>query len=308
MPAELITNLRHTTLVLFAAVLLLMGKALHAEDSGSVVPREAKRLLISLPEQKNLEMAFIPSGAFIMGSHSIETNRDADEYPHRVNITKPFWMGIYEITQEQYQAVMGTNPSFFQNGGDYPVENISWFEAKEFCDKLNRNQDIPRPAGYHFDLPTEAQWEYACRAGTTTAYHWGNSLNGDKANCDGNYPYGSTTTGTYRKQTTPVGHFQNPNPWGLHDMHGNVWEWTRDHALWQNAAILTGNYNSDQIDPVCTHGDERIYRGGGWANCARTCRAAYRRSRAPENRFFNIGMRLALVPDEDAPKPATGRE
>ena len=277
----------------FVMVVLWTICSVYGQNSATA----AEAIKIQIADGVFLEMARISAGTFMMGSPSTELNRDDDETLHEVTLTRDFWIGIYEVTQEQYEAVMNVNPSHFKEGGNYPVECISWNDAKEFCQKLNENSQILRPEGYHFDLPSEAQWEYACRAGTHTAFYWGNTLNGDKANCDGEFPYGTSTSGPYLKKTTPVGKYKNPNPWGLFDTHGNVWEWTLDHAVWQNASVRTRNYDGPQTNPLCTHGNERIYRGGGWVNYSRACRAAYRRCREPIDTFFDIGMRLALVAD-----------
>ena len=282
-------------MTLISIILLAMTAMVFSQEA---TLSERPRFTVMLPHGVALEMVNIPAGTFTMGSPLNEPNRDDDEQPHEVTLTQEFWLGVYEVTQEQYLAVIGKNPSWFPDGGNFPVENITWNEAKEFCEALNNNPEITRPEGFRFDLPTEAQWEYACRAGTNTPFFWGNTLNADRANCDGKYPYGTSTQGVYLKRTTRVGHYHNPNPWGLYDMHGNVWEWTRDHAFWQNAAIKTGNYDKPQTDPYCTHGEERIYRGGAWTNYCRACRSAYRRCRTPDNRYFNIGIRVALVKEE----------
>ncbi|MDO4575234.1 MAG: formylglycine-generating enzyme family protein [Planctomycetia bacterium] len=168
-----------------------------------------------------VEFAFrwCPAGCFMMGSPSSELGRDDDETQHRVTLTKGFWMLETEVTQAMWESVMGDNPSYFK-GSNLPVEKVSWDDCQKFCQKL-------RSQGLNVQLPTEAQWEYACRAGTTTPFSFGSTLNGDKANCDGNYPYGASTEGTYLKKTAPVGSY-SPNAWGLYDMHGNVYEWCAD--------------------------------------------------------------------------------
>ena len=151
-----------------------------------------------------------------MGSPPGESGRFDDETQHRVTLTEGFWMAKTEVTQKQWKSVMGNNPSHFQ-GDNLPVECVSWDDCVEFC----------RKAGHGLQLPTEAQWEYACRAGSETPYFWGNALNGDRANCNGNYPCGTTVKGPYKEKTTPVGSYQ-ANAWGLYDMHGNVREWCAD--------------------------------------------------------------------------------
>ncbi len=239
---------------------------------------------VSLPGGVKLEMVRIPAGSFTMGSPSGEPGRESDEKTHRVALTKDFWLGKYEVTQAQWQAVMGNNPSEFKKGGNYPVEQVSWDDAMAFCRKLN--DAGLAPSGWRFDLPTEAQWEYACRAGTTTAFHFGTSLNGTEANCDGNYPYGTSTKGPFLMATCPVGKYR-PNAWGLYDMHGNVWEWCSD---WY------GDYGGDATDPVGPKsGQRRVYRGGSWCLGASYCRAAGRSMYYPADYSLDLGFRLALV-------------
>ncbi len=182
-------------------------------------------------------MVWIPCGRFTMGSPESEPARYSNETQHEVTISRGFWMGKYEVTQAEYQAVMGSNPSYFQ-GANLPVETVSWHDAVAYCAALTaREQAAGRlPAGYVYRLPTEAQWEYACRAGTTTPFHYGNALRSGMANFDGRYEYppcGSdyygcyNPGGTYLGRTTSVGSYA-PNAWGFYDMHGNVWEWCAD--------------------------------------------------------------------------------
>src|SRR5205085_11701074 len=172
-----------------------------------------------MQSRAGVEFVWILAGSFMMGSE----NGDSDEKPaHRVTISEGFYMGKYEVTQAQWQAVMGNNPSNFKGCDNCPVEQVSWDDAVSFIAKLNAQND-----GYTYRLPTEAEWEYACRAGTTTAFAFGDSLSSEQANFDGDYPYGGAPKGVYRQKTTSVGRFQ-PNAWGLYDMHGNVWEWCED--------------------------------------------------------------------------------
>src|SRR5262249_47079270 len=143
-----------------------------------------------------------------------------DETLHRVTLTQGFHLGVHQVTQAQWQAIMGNNPSNF-TGNDRPVEMVSWNDCVDFCKRLGEK------TGMWFRLPTEAEWEYACRAGTTTPFHFGETISTDQANYDGNYTYGNGTRGVYRKRTKPAGSFP-ANAWGLHEMHGNVWEWCQD--------------------------------------------------------------------------------
>ena len=176
---------------------------------------------------------------------------------------------------------MGSNPSEFK-GDSNPVENVSWNDCQEFVRKVN--DAARRQFGGSARLPTEAEWEYACRAGTTTAYCWGNALNGDRANCNGNYPCGTTAKGPYRERTVPLGSYQ-PNAWGFCDMHGNVWELCQDWC---------GDYPVNSVtDPQgSASGDTRVWRGGSWRNGARYCRSAYRCRGYPDNRYYYCGFRL----------------
>lgn len=176
--------------------------------------------LISNNSAAAIEMVEIPAGSFLMGSPTSEESHFASESPQHKVTLKTFWMSKFPITQAQWVMVMGDNPSHFK-GEDLPVECVSWHDAMEFCRRLSEQ------TGHIYALPSEAQWEYACRAGTTTPFHFGNTITPNQANYDGNCTYGSGPQGEYRRRTTPVGMFP-PNDWGLHDMHGNVWEWCLD--------------------------------------------------------------------------------
>ncbi len=232
-----------------------------------------------------IEMVWCPAGEFLMGSPAGEKGRDDDEKQHRMKLTRGFWLAKTETTQGQWQGAMGSNPSEFK-GADLPVETVSWEDAQGWLGKMNGKH--PLPEGWKWELPTEAQWEYACRAGTETVYSFGNVLNGKEANCDGNYPYGTGAKGPYLEKTAKVGSYA-ANAWGLHDMHGNVWEWCRD---WY------GDYPSGAAtDPTgASSGAHRVNRGGGWFDDAARCRSAYRNRDAPGGRSFNLGFRPALVP------------
>ena len=228
-----------------------------------------------------MEMIYVAPGSFTMGSPESEDGHEDDETQHRVTLTKGYWLGKYEVTQRQWESVMEENPSCFK-GPDRPVENVSLEDCQRFIAKVDA--EARRQFGGEARLPTEAEWEYACRAGTTTAYSWGNALNGDKANCDGNYPCGTTVKGRYREETADVGSY-SPNDWGFYDMHGNVREWCSD---WH------GSYGGDATDPTgAASGDYRVLRGGGWINYARNCRSASRDGSWPGDRDNNFGFRLA---------------
>ena len=246
----------------------------------------SKNMTIPLSDTVSLDMIWIEPGTFTMGSPSDELGRDSDETQHQVTLTRGYWLGKYEVTQAQYEAVMGTNPSYFK-GADFPVEKVSWYNAMDFCAKLT---DIERaagrlPEGYEYTLPTEAQWEYACRAETTTALNSGKNLS-DKNKCPemdevGWYEYNSDST------THPVGQ-KMPNAWGLYDMHGNVFEWCLD---WY------GSYPSSAVtDPKgSSSGSYRVIRGGSWNFNAYSCRSAYRFDSTPSDFNRNYyGFRVAL--------------
>ncbi|HEX7378460.1 MAG TPA: SUMF1/EgtB/PvdO family nonheme iron enzyme, partial [Pirellulales bacterium] len=186
-----------------------------------------------------MKLTLIPAGEFMMGSPDSEEGWSKDEGPrHRVRITKPFYLGVYEVTQAEYERVMGENPSYFSSGGDgassvsglntgrFPVESVSWEDAVAFCGKLSDFAG-ERAAGRRYRLPTEAEWEYACREGATTPFSFGSQLNGREANCAGNYPYGTTEKGPLLERTTTVGSYR-ANAFGLFDMHGNALEWCAD--------------------------------------------------------------------------------
>ncbi|MBP5320902.1 MAG: formylglycine-generating enzyme family protein [Kiritimatiellae bacterium] len=223
-----------------------------------------------------MRFRWCPPGSFMMGSPKTEPGRRDDEVRHQVTLTKGFWMGETEVTQKQWMSVMGENPSRFKGDG-LPVEQVSWEDCQRFVTKVNRE------LGFGLRLPTEAEWEYACRAGTVTAYSWGNILNGDKANCDGRHPYGTDTEGRYLERTVPVESYA-PNVWGLYDMHGNVLEWCSD---WY------GDYPAGSVtDPTGpASGDFRVLRGGGWHSYAGSCRSASRYWNLPGFRI-NHGFRL----------------
>lgn len=227
----------------------------------------------TLSKSVSLEMVSIPSGSFVMGASEDEENSNADERPqHLVNVPA-FFMGKYPITQAQYEAVMGTNPSDFKDKPDSPsrpVENVSWEDAQAFCKKLS---ELTKRE-YH--LPSEAQWEYACRAGTTTPFHFGETISTELANYNGNYTYGIGEKGEYREETTPVGYFKVANEFGLYDMHGNVYEWCEDdwHENYEGAPTDGRAW----IDAKSKEGNKTLHslRGGSWFSNPLYCRSAYR--------------------------------
>ena len=234
-----------------------------------------------LPGGAKMEMIYCSPGEFVMGSPASEDGRLNREVQHHVRLTKGFWLGKYPVTQKQWQSVMGCNPSRFTGNGCLPVDCVSWDMCKEFVGKVSAS--TWQQLGGEARFPTEAEWEYACRAGTTTAYCWGDSLNGDKANCDGSHPCGTVIKGTYLKETTPVGYY-DANAWGFYDMHGNVSEWCAD---WYS------DYSGDIVDPIGpASGVERVLRGGSWNLYASSSRSAWRFNLKPNIRCESFGFRL----------------
>ncbi|MBP8130670.1 MAG: SUMF1/EgtB/PvdO family nonheme iron enzyme [Candidatus Hydrogenedentes bacterium] len=232
-----------------------------------------------------LELVWIPPGTFTMGSPESEAGRDNDETQHQVTLSKGFWLGKYEVTQGQWERVMGSNPSTFEGDPRLPVETVSWEDCQEFLDKLNG-----RVSGGGFRLPTEAQWEYACRAGTATPFHFGQTISTEQANYDGNYTYGNGREGVYRERTVVVGSFPS-NAWGLHDMHGNIWEWCSD---WYDSDFYA---KSPARDPENTaKSGARVLRGGSWYSNPWYCRSAIRDRVNPSNRDSTWGFRVVRVP------------
>jgi formylglycine-generating enzyme required for sulfatase activity len=245
----------------------------------------AKELTVDLGKGVKLEMILIPAGEFMMGSPDSDKGGFHSEKPqHRVRITKPFYLGTFLVTQEQWETVMGKNPSHFK-GPKNPVEMISWDDCQQFLGKLNAK--VGSGAG-KFQLPSEAQWEYACRAGSTTRYCFG-----DDEEQLGDYAwYGENSDG----KTHPVGE-KKPNAWGLYDMYGNVWEWCQDRY---------GYYKESPVDDPSgsTGGWGRVGRGGGWNRPAGFCRSAFRSYDEPGFRSDNLGFRVSLVPAPASAVPA----
>lgn len=248
---------------------------------------------VHLVSSLTMKLQLIPPGSFEMGAADGEQDARDDEKPrHAVTITKPFYLGTFEVTQAEYQAIAADAPSSFkefagENTGRFPVETVSWDDAQAFCVRLTADFRAAGGRGM-FTLPTEAQWEYACRAGTTTPFHFGTVLNGLQANCDGNFPYGTAQKGNYLKRTCQVGSYP-PNSWGLHDMHGSVWEWCQD---WYQEDYYRLKENKDPYNP---NGDSaRVLRGGSWLSVSNLCRAAARSKNGPRDRYECHGFRVVL--------------
>jgi formylglycine-generating enzyme required for sulfatase activity len=228
----------------------------------------------------SLDLVAIPGGSFMMGDrwHS-------DEQPlHEVTVP-PFYLGKYPITQAQYRSIMGGN-ALADGAGDLPIERVNWHEAIAFCQKLSQQ------TGNHYSLPSEAQWEYACRANSNTPFCYGETITTDLVNYNGDYPFGGAPKGENRERVTPVGSFA-PNAFGLYDLHGNVWEWCLDeyHPNYQGAPTDGSDWSESQT--VATN-QKRVMRGGAWDYVARGCRSAVRCSLDPNLRVAGCGFRVAL--------------
>ncbi len=241
-------------------------------------------------QMKNLvgiEFVRVSRGEFMMGSNKVENEKPA----HKVVITNGFWLGRYEISIGEWKAVMGDIPpdmkridAKFSESDRQPVIYVSWDDAQEFITKLNAAND-----GFLYRLPTEAEWEYAARAGTTTEFAFGNDLSSIQANFDGRFPFGNAAKGTFLEKTATVGSYQT-NAWGLYDMHGNVLEWCQD---WYDAGYYAKSPTNDPTGSVS--GTMRIVRGGAWFYAANYQRSAFRRSNLPTFRGNVIGFRLVAA-------------
>jgi formylglycine-generating enzyme required for sulfatase activity len=278
------------TLVAFAIAMMVVLTTTHGQRKSGVrrkstPPKENAQSRAGRSYEENingtvLEMVLIPAGTFLMGSPDSEEQRGSEEGPqHQVSVPQ-FYMGKYEVTQAQWRAVMGKNPSWFK-GDNLPVEQVSGDDAEKFCKQLSEL------TGKEYRLPTEAEWEYACRAGTTTPFAFGSSLSSNQANFAGDNPYGRAVKGVDRRKTTPVGSFQ-PNAWGLYDMHGNVWEWCQD--TWHES------YDGAPTDGSAWERDAKPYRmvrGGSWDTSGVTLRSAYRHWISPYNDLWStFGFRV----------------
>jgi uncharacterized protein (TIGR02996 family) len=262
----------------------------------------------TLTNAVGMQLALIPAGRFRMGSPDSEADRSDDEGPvHEVAITQPFFLGVYPVTQGEYQRVMGSNPSHFSKSGGgkakvkkldtqrFPVESVSWEDAGEFCRRLS---ELPEEcaAGRAYRLPSEAEWEYSCRGGALSyqTFHLGDSLSSTQANFNGNYPYGQAKKGPFVERPTLVGQYQ-PNGFGLFDMHGNVWEWCAD---WYGDDYYRSSLAEDPQGPAS--GGGRVLRGGSWVDDGWGCRRAGRYDSAPGNRGLGYGFRVVLVAPQDS--------
>ncbi|GBU27110.1 hypothetical protein R84B8_00633 [Treponema sp. R8-4-B8] len=276
--------------------------------------------IITITSDTGIEMVSIPAGTFTMGSPANEPNHYSEETQHSVTLSG-FSMSKYQVTQKQYQAVMGAGEDRSDNtygkGDNYPIYSVNWYDAIVFCNKLSVMEGLDPvysiggstdPANWGaiptssnstwnsavmdrskngYRLPTEAEWEYACRAGTITPFNTGDNITTDQANYNGNYPYNGNAAGIYREKTTPVGSFA-ANAWGLYDMHGNVWEWCWD---WYSSSYYSSSPTNDPSG--ASSGSYRVFRGGSWSNGGEYLRSAGRFSLGPSGRDCTFGFRLA---------------
>lgn len=232
---------------------------------------------------QKMEFVRIRKGKFMMGSPKDEQGRASCENQHEVELTQDFYLGKFAVTQAQYKAIAGEKPSDYK-GEKIPVYYGSWDEAVKYCEALSKklNRKVT--------LPTEAQWEYACRAGTKTPFHFGSKLNGDLANCNGNFPYGTEVKGPFKDKPTEVGSYP-ANPWGLYDMHGNVLQWCQDY--FDTYEKVEGK--RDPVQVVKQDFNARVIRGGSCFNDAQYCRSAYRYGSANDGRGYYIGFRICIA-------------
>ena len=272
------------------AILATNDAAQRIKSSFTGVPEEPPKHITNTIRMK---LVLISTGKFVMGSPDSDPTAKSDEQPqHPVRISKPFYLGIHEVTQGQYRAVMGDNPSRFKGSDDLPVERVSWLDAVEFCNKLSVREHrtvfyridgtyVTLVAGNGYRLPTEAEWEYACRAGSSTRFPFGHD-----ASMLGQYAWHPHNGDN---ETHPVGQ-KLPNAWGLHDMLGNVWEWCGD---WYGETYYASSPGSDPPGPASPSG--RVLRGGCWGFVQGDDRSAKRFKRPPSHRDATVGFRLALA-------------
>ena len=263
--------------------------------------KSAQYFVETLPYNVPLEMVEIPAGKFMMGASDHEQDLDSviNTLPQHEVTLHTFCMGKYPITQEQWRVVttlpkvktaLEPEPSYFK-GDKRPVEQVSWLDAVEFCRRLSKH------TGREYRLPSEAEWEYACRAETTTPFHFGETITTDYVNYNGNYPYGDAPKGGYRKETTDVGSFKSANAFGLYDMHGNVWEWCADdwHENYKGAPKDGSVWIKDNKNYEAPE-TRKLLRGGSWYFNAQLCRSAFRINyNFARNALSNFGFRVVCV-------------
>lgn len=260
---------------------LILSEPLPVEGASDIVEdRFGASISLSIGKARQV-FRWIRPGLFLMGSPAHEAERGSAERLHEVTLCRGYWLADTACTQAFWLAVWPVNPSHFQDRPPNPVENVSWHDAQGFIAELNR-----RLPGAHARLPSEAEWEYACRAGTTTPYSFGDRITPEQVNYHGNYPCAGGAKGLYRQRTVPVGSLP-PNSWGLHEMHGNVWEWCAD---WYEEYPAV-----PQRDPRgAAFGKMRVLRGGTWSDPARYARSANRSRIEPAYRPRSTGFRIIL--------------
>ena len=261
-------------------------ETVRVDSCGEIIDRQlakAEYLTVSLNETIALDLVSIPGGTLMMG----DDRHHPDEQPvHQVTV-RSFLMGKYPITQAQYRSIMGATAGSGLSA-DYPIESVSWDEANQFCSKLSQQ------TGDLYTLPSEAQWEYACRAGTTTPFHFGETIDAELANYDANNLYGRGRKGKPKNKTTVVGTFP-ANDFGLYDMHGNLWEWCADdwHSNYEEAPIDGTIWNASNDSGSDPDSDTRkVLLGGSWLNDPRMCRSVFRFNHAAGARNLYIGFRV----------------
>jgi formylglycine-generating enzyme required for sulfatase activity len=242
----------------------------------------------------NMRLILIPPGNFMMGASQGEYGSQLGESPqHEVEINRPFYLGMFPVLQREFDAVMGAseNRSYYRqsDAGDYPVEKVSWPQAVDFCKRLSALPE-EKAAGRYYRLPTEAEWEYACRAGTDTPFHFGTGLSSLQANFDGNFPYGDGQPGPNLGNTSKAGSYP-PNPFGLYDMHGNVLEWCQD---WFHPFYYESSPKADPQGPHNSPENRRVLRGGHFASRGDECRSSARHRSSPTGRYRNHGFRVVM--------------
>lgn len=271
---------------LFCLILGATFAALAGDSAGISAParnpRGAKDGLEPFTNSIGMKFVWIQPGSFMMGSPKEEKERQPvpDEFQHKVTLSKGFYMGVYTVTQEHWQGVMGNNPSCYKGERNLPVDHVSWNDCQQFIKKLREKDNKP------YRLPTEAEWEYCCRAGTKTPFYTGEAIFTDQANFNGSFSFSNGKKGVNRGKTTPVGSFP-ANPWGLHDMHGNIQQWCQDWC---------GNYpQQDVVDPQGPEkGEDRVLRGGHCGFYAGYLRSASRYPLPPGTRNAGSGVRLCF--------------
>ena len=270
-----------------------MAKSDPADKSSPVEDTARKEVVNSL----GMKFVLIPAGHFTMGTPEDEKDRTLFEGPqHAVHITRPFYMGIYEVTQKEFEKVMGSHPSLFkkvdgQDTSRFPVENVTYEESVKFCQKLSALA-AEKEASRRYRLPTEAEWEYACRAGSSTAFTHGSKLSSMQANFNGWHPYGGAERGPYLERPTTVGSYK-PNAFGLYDMHGNVYEWVAD---WHDEKYYAESPLRDPRGPPT--GKYRCLRGGSFRNVASYLRSGDRYPDLPNRRHEDHGLRIVAMVGE----------